>query len=71
MTRLAVLMALGGLLLFALGGLAVAVLTGNGRWLLCRLGLHVWERTVMGTGRDVRHVVRCIHCEKVKVWGGR
>jgi hypothetical protein len=56
---------LAGLALFAAGGVAVLLITGRGGWLFCWFGLHQWERTVAGRGRDVRHVVKCVHCEKV------
>jgi len=31
--------------------------------LLCRVGLHRWQRVLVGRGRDAHYVVKCRGCE--------
>jgi hypothetical protein len=34
--------------------------------LLCHVGLHRWQKVLVGRGRDARYVVKCKGCEFLK-----
>jgi hypothetical protein len=34
--------------------------------LLCHLGLHRWDKVLVGQGRDTRYVVKCKGCDEPK-----
>ena len=49
---------------FFLGNLLVRRVSGVS--LLCHLGLHRWQKVLVGRGRDARYVVKCKGCEVFK-----
>jgi len=34
--------------------------------LLCHVGVHRWQRMLVGQGRDARYVVKCRGCEALR-----
>jgi hypothetical protein len=52
---------------------AVVLFVGNllvkyalGVSLLCHVGIHRWQRVLVGQGRDARYVIKCKGCEALK-----
>jgi len=59
--------------LIVIGCLFVVLFVGNllvtyffGVPLLCHIGLHRWQKVVVGRGRDAQYVVKCKGCEALK-----
>ena len=59
--------------LIVIGCLVVVLFVGNllvsyffGVPLLCHIGLHRWQKVVVGRGRDAQYVVKCKGCEALK-----
>lgn len=60
-------------LLLIAGALAGALVVGNllvkhltGVPLFCHLGLHRWDKQLVGRGRDAQYVVKCKGCELLR-----